>query len=85
MGLIVYLLCALAALGCCVLLLRAYGRVKARLLLWSGVCFGCFALNNALVALDLIVFHDVDLFLLRNVSALAGVLALLYGLVMEAR
>jgi hypothetical protein len=85
MGSIVYLLCALAALGCCVLLLRAYGRVGARLLLWSGVCFGCFALNNTLVALDLLVFQEVDLFLLRNVSALAGVVALLYGLVMEAR
>ena len=85
MGWIVYLLCALAALICSVLLLRAYGRAKARLLLWSGVCFGCFALNNTLVALDLVVFLDADLFLLRNVSALVGVVALLYGLVMEAR
>lgn len=85
MGWIVYLLCAVAALGCSVLLLRAYRRVGARLLLWSGLCFGCFALNNTLVALDLLVFHDVNLFLLRNVSALAGVVALLYGLVMEAR
>jgi hypothetical protein len=85
MGSIVYLLCALAALGCCVLLLRAYRRVGAKLLLWSGVCFGCFALNNALVAVDLVVLHDVDLFLLRNVSALGGVVALVYGLVMEAR
>ena len=85
MGLIVYLLCALAALGCCVLLLTAYRRVGARLLLWSGLCFGCFALNNALLVVDLLVLPDLNLFLLRNVSALAGVVALLYGLVMEAR
>ena len=85
MGWIAYLLCAIAALGCCVLLLRAYRRVGARLLLWSGVCFGCFALNNTLVALDLVVFRDADLFLLRNLSAFVGVVALLYGLVMEAR
>lgn len=85
MGLVVYLLCSLAALGCCVLLLRAYRRVGARLLLWSGICFGCFALNNLLVAVDIVVLPDVNLFLLRNVSALAGIVALLYGLVMEAR
>ena len=85
MGSIVYVLCAVAAFGCCVLLLRAYRRVGARLLLWSAVCFGCFTLNNALVALDLVVFPDLDLFTLRNASALAGIVALLYGLVMEAR
>jgi hypothetical protein len=85
MGSIVYLLCALAALGCCVLLLRAYRRVGAKLLLWSGVCFGCFALNNVLVAVDLVVLPHIDLFLFRNVSALGGVVALVYGLVMEAR
>jgi hypothetical protein len=85
MGSIVYLLCALAALGCCVLLLRAYRRVGAKLLLWSGVCFGCFALNNVLVAVDLVVLPHIDLFLFRNVSALGGVFALVYGLIMEAR
>ena len=85
MGWIVYLLCALAALGCSLLLLSAYRRVGARLLLWSGLCFGCFSLNNALVVVDLFVLPDVNLFMLRNVSALVGVVALLYGLVMEAR
>ena len=85
MGWLVYLLCAAAALGCCLLLLRAYRRVGARLLLWSGLCFGCFSLSNVLVVVDLFVLPDVNLFLLRNVSALAGVVALLYGLVMEAR
>lgn len=85
MGWIVYLLCALAALGCSLLLLRAYRRVGARLLLWSGLCFGCFSLNNALVVVDLFVLPDVNLFVLRNLSALVGVVALLYGLVMEAR
>jgi hypothetical protein len=85
MGTIVYLLCAVAALVCSVLLLRAYRRTGARLLLWSGLCFGFLTLNNVLVAVDLVIFPDVDLFMLRNVSALAGVVALLYGLIWEAR
>jgi hypothetical protein len=85
MGTIVYLLCAVAALVCSVLLLRAYRRTGTRLLLWSGLCFGFLTLNNVLVAVDLVIFPDVDLFMLRNVSALAGVVALLYGLIWEAR
>jgi hypothetical protein len=84
-GSIVYLLCAAAALGCAVLLLRAYRRVGARLLLWSGICFGFLTLNNALVAVDIVLLPGVDLFVVRNLSALAGIVALLYGLVMEAR
>jgi hypothetical protein len=85
MATVVYLLCALAALTCSVLLLRAYRRVGARLLLWSGICFGCLTVNNVLVAVDLVIFPDMDLFLLRNASALVGVGALLYGLIWEAR
>jgi hypothetical protein len=84
-GSIVYLLCAAAALWCAVLLLRAYRRVGARLLLWSGICFGCLTLNNALAAVDIVLLPGVDLFVVRNLSALAGIVALLYGLVMEAR
>jgi hypothetical protein len=68
-----------------VLLLRAYRRVGARLLLWSGICFGFLTLNNALVAVDIVLLPGVDLFVVRNLSALAGIVALLYGLVMEAR
>ena len=85
MGMVVYLLCAFAAAGCALLLLRAYRSVGARLLLWSGICFVCFTVNNLLVALDLVVFPDTDLFVVRNLSALAGIVALLYGLIWEAR
>jgi hypothetical protein len=85
MGVLVYLLCAAAALGCCALLARAYRRTRMRLLLWSTVCFFCLTVNNVLVVIDLGVFPEVDLFLLRNVVALLGVVALLYGLVWDAR
>jgi hypothetical protein len=85
MGIVVYLLCAVAALGCTVVLFRAYRRSGTRLLLWSAVCFACLTFNNALIAVDLLVLPEVDLFFLRNLAAFAGIGALLYGLIWEAR
>jgi hypothetical protein len=84
-AILVYALCAGAALLCTVLLLRAYHLTATRLLLWSGVCFGCLTLNNLLVVADLVLFPSVDLFLLRTVTALMGIGALLFGLVWEVR
>jgi hypothetical protein len=77
----VYLLCSITALGCAVLLFRGYRTSGARLLLWSAICFAFFTVSNALVAVDLIVLPDIDLFALRNGTALVGVSSLLYGLV----
>lgn len=85
MAIVVYLLCTVAALGCTALLFRAYRRSGTRLLLWSAVCFGCLTVNNALIAVDLVVLPTVDLFFLRNLAGLAGIVALLYGLIWEAR
>lgn len=85
MGIVAYCLCAAAAFLCTVLLFRAYIRVRMRLLLWSAICFGCLTLNNLLIAVDLVLLPQVDLFLLRNVTALLGVGALLYGLIWEVR
>jgi hypothetical protein len=84
-AILVYALCAGAALLCTGLLLRAYHGTGTRLLLWSGVCFACLTLNNVLVIGDLVLFPNVDLFLLRTVTALAGIGALLFGLVWEVR
>jgi hypothetical protein len=85
MAALVYLLCAAAALLCTFLLFRAYLRVGTRLLFWSAVCFACFTANNVLLSVDLVLLPDVSLYELRNVATLAGVLALLYGLIWEAR
>jgi hypothetical protein len=82
---IVYALCAGAALLCTGLLLRAHHGTGTRLLLWSGVCFACLTLNNLFVILDLVLLPSVDLFLLRTVTALTGIGALLFGLVWEVR
>ncbi len=80
----IYVLCSMTALGCAFLLLRSYRRTGLRLLLWSGGCFLCLALNNVLVFVDLVLVRDVDLFLWRNLIAAAGISLLLYGLVWDS-
>ncbi len=81
----IYVLCALTSLFCAGLLLRSYSKTKIRLLLWSGLCFVGLGLNNVLLVIDLLVFPDVDLSLIRIIPALGGMLLLLYGLVWETR
>lgn len=78
---LVYVLCALTACLCAVLLLRAHARTRSSLSLWSGLCFVLLTVNNVVVVIDLIVLPDVNLFLIRNVAALGGMLLLLYGLI----
>jgi len=85
MAAIVYLLCASTSLACAVLLLRAYKQSRVRLLFWSGLCFIGLALNNALLFIDLEVFPQTDLFLLRSLPALVGLLLLIYGLIWDTQ
>ena len=85
MATLVYGLCALTSLACAVLLLRGYASSRARLLLWSGLCFAGLAANNVLLLIDKSLTPTVDLSLWRSLPALAGVALLLYGLVWEAR
>jgi hypothetical protein len=85
MATLVYVLCALTASACAVLLLRSWRRRGVELLLWSGLGFVGFALGNLMLVLDLVVIPDVDLSLYRNIPILAGLAVLLYGLVWETR
>lgn len=78
-----YILGFLVTLTCCVLLLRAYGRVRNRLLLWSGLCFLGLALSNLLVFLDMEVFLSVDLYPWRLAVAAVSMIVLLCGLIWE--
>jgi Family of unknown function (DUF5985) len=80
---IVYVLCALTSAACAVLLWRAWSRSRARLLLWSAVCFTLLTVNNVLLFVDLVVVQDVDLSEVRTGTGLAGLLVLLYGLVYD--
>lgn len=80
---LVYLLCASTSILCAVLLMRGYRSSRMRLLFWSAFCFVGLAINNLLLLLDLLVFPDVDLFLLRTFVALVAVGVLLIALIWE--
>jgi hypothetical protein len=82
---IIYVLCAVTALACGILLIRGYSRSRARLLLWCGLFFLTLAAENAILFIDLIVFPSVDLLAVRRTVALVGIAALLYGLIWEVR
>ncbi|HET7778784.1 MAG TPA: DUF5985 family protein [Rudaea sp.] len=78
---LVYTLCAITALLCAILLLRAYRSTRSRVLLWSGLCFAGLMLANAVLVLDKIVYTEVDLSPWRHAITLVSLLMLLYGLI----
>jgi Family of unknown function (DUF5985) len=83
MAIAVYVLCALTSSACAVLLLAAYRRSGARLLLWSCLCFAFLAVDNLLLVVDLGIVQGTDLSVPRVAVALAGLVLLLYGLVYD--
>ena len=80
----VYILCALTSAACAVLLLRGYLRSKARLLMWSSLCFIALTLNNIVLFVDKILLPEKDLTLLRTGTALVGLVLLVFGLIWDA-
>lgn len=84
MGSLIYSLCALTSLACCVLLWRGYAQSRARLLFWSALCFAMLTVNNTLLVLDKVVYpDDVDFKMWRLAAAFAAVCLLLFGLIWE--
>jgi hypothetical protein len=81
---IVYMLCLVTSLLCAFLLARAYLRQRARLLIWSAVCFALLAFNNFVLAVDILLLPQSDLSFLRIVSALLAVSVLLVGFIWES-
>ncbi|MGE6756972.1 DUF5985 family protein [Corallococcus interemptor] len=79
----VYILCALTSLACAVLLLRAWRRTRMKLLLYSGLCFSAFTVNNVLLFVDLVLIPAGDLSLARTVTSLVGSGVLLFGLIWD--
>ena len=79
----VYVLCFVTSATCAWLLARGYLRSKARLLLWSALCFVLLAANNALVIVDLLILTDTTFRLERLVIMLAAVAVLLFGFVWD--
>ena len=58
----VYSLCFLTSAACALLLGRSYFKTRARLLLWSALCFVGLSLNNVLLFFDFVIFPtQVDL------------------------
>lgn len=84
-GGIVYLLCMATSAACALLLWRGWRRSGVRLLLWTFVCFVGLALNNFLLFVDMVVVPEVDLSLIRNLPALAGIVLLLVGMIWDSR
>jgi len=85
MVLLIYALCSLTALACCVLLLLAARRTGSRMLFWSGLCFAGLTFTNVMVIVDHYGFPDSDLSPLRLGSGLLAIALLLYGLIFEER
>ncbi len=82
---LVYLLCALTSFACAALLFRGWLKSKVRLLAFSTICFSMFALNNALLLVDLLVVPTIDLSVVRGLAALVGVSALLCGMIWDSK
>ncbi len=80
---LVFLLCFLTSVTCMLLLVRAWWRTRAGLLLWRSLCFVGVSFNNLFVFLDLILFPNVDLLLYRYASSLLGISVLLFGFIWE--
>jgi hypothetical protein len=81
---LVYILCGLTSIVCALLLFRQYRVKRGGLLFWSTLCFVCFAITNVLLFVDLVMFPQVDLSVVRNAITLAGMMMLLYGLIRES-
>jgi hypothetical protein len=68
---------------CAFLLIRSYLREKTKLLLWCSLCFVGLALNNVILFVDIFVVPEISLAIWRNVTALAALLLMLFGLIWE--
>lgn len=79
----VYFLCAITSFICAGLLIRGYRVNPTKLLLWSAVCFAGLALNNILLIVDFSIGDLADLTILRHLSVLVSMGALIYGLIWE--
>jgi hypothetical protein len=76
---------ALVAALCATMLLRAYFKVRKRLLLWSGLCFVGLTVSNVLVIVDLqILPTSLDLYPHRLAIGAIAMLVLVFGLVWDS-
>ena len=81
----IFALCAVTSLGCAGLLLRSYLKTRARLLLWSSICFIGLAINNLFVCVDFIILPNVDLSAVRAGVALISIVSINFGLIWDSK
>lgn len=81
----IYVLCALTALACCLLLFRGYRSSGVRLLLWCGLCFLALTVENVILFIDVVTGPELDLSPYHFVTAGVGAVVLLYGLIWEVK
>jgi hypothetical protein len=81
----VYAMCAVTSVICAVLLVRAWRRSPVRLLMWVAMGFVGLAVNNIALFIDRVMTPDTDLHWLRDLSGLAAISVLLFGLIWESR
>lgn len=84
MARLVYALCTVASTMVAALLVRGFLRSRARLLLWSALCFVLLAANNLLLFIDFSL-PMVDLSVWRAIPIVVGLALLIYGLIWEVR
>jgi hypothetical protein len=77
----VYILCALTASVCALLLFQAWARTRLPLLFWSALCFAGLTVSNVILVIDLLVVPEIDLLEWRTLTALGSLSLLLYGLI----
>lgn len=85
MAVLSYVISFATALGCAVLLTRAWRRTRVRLLFWSALCFWGLACANGFVFVDLQLTPQWDLYGVRLAAGLVSVCVLLYGMVWDSR
>jgi len=55
------------------LLARAFRQGKTRMLIWSALCFALLAINNLILAADVLLLPDIDLSILQHLTSLLAV------------
>jgi hypothetical protein len=85
MEVICYVLCAVTAAVCSLLMFRGYSRSRTRLLLWCGLFFAALALENTFLFIDYAVGPHLDLSFTHRATALVGVAIFLYGLIWDVK
>jgi hypothetical protein len=78
---IIYLLCVATSLLCAYLLVLAYRANRTSVLIWSAMCFGLLAMNNLIIAIDILLLPTIDLTIVQLTTSLAAAAVLLYGFI----